>query len=543
MTTDAGTARTIGADVLVAEGLTKVFPGVRALDAANLVLKAGAVHALLGENGAGKSTLIKILTGVYHADGGRLLLNGKEVRFSSPSHSAAAGIGVVHQERNVIGEFSIAENIMLQNPPSKRGVIDREHMRTVARRCLGMLDLDLDVDLPVSGLSVAQMQLIEIAKALSLETRVLLLDEPTASITPAEAENLFSVVRRLAEQGTAVVFVSHKLDEVFRVCDTVTVLRDGRSVLESGELAAYSRSDVVNAMVGRTHEVAALEPRTIDRTAVPALSLDRVTTTAGHRNISFDVYNGEIFGLYGLVGAGRTELAKSLIGLAEVTSGEVRVRGKAAKIADVRDALSTYNIGYVPEDRKSEGIFLEQPVARNVAVTVWDRIRRFGGFVPAKTEKALVDEYVAKLSIRIASPDQLAGLLSGGNQQKVSLAKWLAAQTEILIIDEPTVGIDIRAKAAIHQIIWDLATQGLAVLLISSDLPEMVVLADRIAVMRGFAIQGEITNTHVYDEMSRAVINLIHKESAASAAAAGAAAAGAGAGAAAAGASAGGTAS
>jgi ribose transport system ATP-binding protein len=512
MTTTETTSALIGQEVFLAEKLVKVFPGVRALDEATLRLTAGSVHALLGENGAGKSTLIKILTGVYQADGGRLVLGDEEVRFSSPHQSSSAGIGVVHQERNLIADFSIAENIMLQRPPSHRGVIDREEMRVVARRCLDMLDLDLDVDETVSGLSVAQMQLIEIAKALSMDSRVLLLDEPTASITPSEAENLFAVVRRLAAQGTAIVFVSHKLEEVFRVCDTVTVLRDGRSVLESGRLADYSRSDVINAMVGRTHEVSVLEPREVDRAATPALSLAHVTTALGHENVTFDIYRGEIYGLYGLVGAGRTELAKSLIGLEEITAGEVRVDGQVARIKDVRHALDTYSIGYVPEDRKTEGLFLEQPVSRNVAVTVWDRIRQFGGFVSTRRENALVEEYVGKLSIRVSSPDQYAGLLSGGNQQKVSLAKWLAAETEILIIDEPTVGIDIRAKAAIHQIIWDLAAQGLAVLLISSDLPEMVSLADRIAVMRDFTIQGELANTHAYDDMSRAVINLIHRD-------------------------------
>jgi ribose transport system ATP-binding protein len=512
VTTESAAVQELGPEVFVAENLVKVFPGVRALDEATLRLRAGSVHALLGENGAGKSTVIKILTGVYQADGGRLVLNGDEVRFTSPHQSAAAGIGVVHQERNLISDFSIAENIMLQNPPSKHGVIDRESMRIVARRCLDLLDLDLDVDEPVLGLSVAQMQLIEIAKALSMDSQVLLLDEPTASITPSEADNLFGVVRRLADQGKSIVFVSHKLEEVFRVCDTVTVLRDGRSVLEAGTLSDYSRSDVINAMVGRTHETLALAPREVDRSAVPALSLSHVTTAAGHQDISFDVYRGEIYGLYGLVGAGRTELAKSLIGLEEVTSGEVRVGGEVARIKDVRHALDTYSIGYVPEDRKNEGLFLEQPVARNVAVTVWDRIRRFAGYVPAGRENALVEEYVEKLSIRVSSPEQYAGLLSGGNQQKVSLAKWLAAETEILIIDEPTVGIDIRAKGAIHQIIWDLAAQGLAVLLISSDLPEMVELADRIAVMRDFVVQGEVDNTHGYEEMSRAVINLIHRE-------------------------------
>ncbi len=302
-------------ELLVAEDLVKTFPGVRALDGATLRMRAGSVHALLGENGAGKSTLIKILTGVEKPDSGRLLLDGQLLTVSSPHAASAAGIGVVHQERNVIPAFSVGENIVLQAMPSRAGVVDRARVRAEARRCLDMLDLDLDPDRPVSTLSVAQTQLVEIAKALYLDSRVLLLDEPTASITGDEADKLFEVIRRLVADGRGVLFVSHKLEEVFALCDTVTVLRDGASVLEAAPLADHDRDQIVNLMVGRAQATLQLPKRTVDRAATPALELAGVATASGHRDISLAVRPGEILGLYGLVGAGRTELARALLGL------------------------------------------------------------------------------------------------------------------------------------------------------------------------------------------------------------------------------------
>ncbi|MDX6252633.1 MAG: ribose transport system ATP-binding protein [Kribbellaceae bacterium] len=495
-----------------AEKVDKLFPGVRALDGVTLKLEAGSVHALLGENGAGKSTLIKVITGLYRPDGGRLLLDGKEVQFGSPHESAAAGIGVVHQERNLIPGFTVGENILLQKLPTSRGLVDRAAIRSEAARWLAELDLDIDPDQPVTDLSVAQAQLVEIAKALSIESRVLLLDEPTASITPNEAERLFRVVGKLKDADCAVLFVSHKLEEVFQICDTVTVLRDGASVLESGTLSDLTRDEVVDLMVGRVHEALALPPRTVPTEAAPLLELSGVSTATGHADVDLTVRPGEIVGLYGLVGAGRSELAKALLGLDRITAGEVRVRGQVVRIRNVRDALHNHKIGYVTENRKEEGVFLEQSVSRNIAVTVWDRLRKAFGYVPAKAETAMVAEYVEQLGIRIASPAQLAGTLSGGNQQKVSLAKWLAAKTEILIIDEPTVGIDVRTKDAFHTLIWDLAANGLAILLITSDLPEMITLADRVVVMRDHRVRGEVANDHDYDTMSQRVIRLIHAE-------------------------------
>ncbi|MGW2769421.1 sugar ABC transporter ATP-binding protein [Streptomyces sp. NPDC001275] len=497
--------------LLECDGIVKLFPGVRALDGVALRLTAGSVHALLGENGAGKSTLIKVLTGVHAPDGGRLTWCGKEIQLRSPLEGTRTGIGVVHQERNLIPGFSVAENITLQNPPSRRGLIDREAMTAPAQRCLAELGLDIDPHRPVQELSVAQQQLVEIAKALYTESRVLLLDEPTASLSPQEAERLFDVVRRLTERGTCVVFVSHKLEEVFAICDTVTVLRDGRSVLESAPLAAHTQDDVVTQMVGRAHSVTEMSPRTVDVSAPPALSLVGLSTAAGHRDISLDIRPGEILGLYGLVGAGRSELVKAVLGLDRVTGGKIRVHGKTARIGSPRQALHEHGIGYLTENRKEEGVFLEQSVLRNITVTVWKKLARALGHVSSQQEREVAEDLVKRLGIRISGLQQNAGELSGGNQQKVSLAKWLAADTRLLIVDEPTVGVDVRTKHAFHELIWELARGGLPILLISSDLAEMITLADRVLVMAGHRIRGEVGNDHDYERMSGRIIRIIHE--------------------------------
>ncbi len=355
------------------------------------------------------------------------------------------------------------------------------------------------------------MQLVEIAKALATDSQVLLLDEPTASLTGDEADRLYAVVRRLRDQGRVVVLVSHKLEEVFAVADTVTVLRDGRSVAESRPMADLTRGEVVDLMVGRAHADLELDARTVDREGVPALQLEAISTSVGHRDVSLEVHRGEIVGLYGLVGAGRSELVRALLGLDAVTDGTVRVDGKAVSISSVGDALRRHRIGYVTENRKEEGVFLDQTVSRNVSVTVWDRLARWG-LVRDRVEDDLLSTYRERLGMRLSGPRQLAGQLSGGNQQKVSLAKWLAADCSILVIDEPTVGIDVRTKAAFHELIAELAERGLAILLISSDLPEMVTLADRILVMREHRLVGGVDNTHHYATMSQQVIRLVHGE-------------------------------
>lgn len=495
-------------EVLTVSNVSKGFPGVLALQGVNLTMKAGEVQALLGENGAGKSTLIKILTGVYQADEGVVLVGGESVAFFSPLEAAKAGIGVVHQERNLIPYFTVAENIVLQDQPRWFGIIDDKRRRAMAQAALDSLGLTISPTELVQNLSVAQMQLVEIAKALVTETRVLLLDEPTASISGAEAQKLFEVIRRLKEQGTAVLFVSHKLEEVFEVCDTVTVLRDGESVIESQPLSNFTQSDIVTGMVGRELAERTRRFRNVERTA-PLFELRKIATSLGHEDISLKLYPGEVLGFYGLVGAGRSELMRSVLGLHPITAGEILLRGEQIKIRDVRDALHKYRIGYVTENRKEEGLFLGFSINRNIAVTIWRRIQGLLGRIENRTESELSNQYVDELGIRVASVMQLAGTLSGGNQQKVSLAKWLAAKTEIIIIDEPTVGIDVRTKASFHELIMTLADEGMSVLLISSDLPEMVAIADRVMIVRDYRIVGELDNSKEYVEMSTGVMEAI----------------------------------
>ena len=498
--------------LLEVAGASKSFPGVRALDGVDLALEPGSIHAPLGEHGAGKSTLIKILTGVHRPDEGRVTLGGEPLDLASPREAIARGIGAVHQERNLIPRFGVAENILLERPPARRGLIDRAAMDAEARRLMEPLGLDLDPRAPVRTLSVAQMQLIEIAKALSLDARVLVLDEPTASITPHETRTLFRLLRGLRDEGAAILFVSHKLEEVFELCDTVTVLRDGRLACASRPIGTLDRAAVVRLMIGRDERAVAAEPRR--PTGTPALELRGVATDLGHRDVSLSVRPGEILGLYGLVGAGRTELARAVVGAAAVTQGEVRVDGEPVRIANVSEALARHRIGYVSEDRKGEGLVLMHSVRRNAAITVWRRLARALGWLPNAAEREAVAPFVERLQVRTPSLEQPVGLLSGGNQQKVSVAKWLAADVRVLIVDEPTVGIDIQTKAYLHELIHELAAAGKAVLLISSDMPEMVALADRIVVMGGFRVLGELENDRDTAAMGEAILSLIHGEAA-----------------------------
>jgi ribose transport system ATP-binding protein len=499
----------------------KAFPGVQALDAAHLRLEPGTIHALLGENGAGKSTLIKIITGVYSPDEGTLAIGGETVTLSSPHDASRRGIAVVYQERNLVPEFSVEENITLNDPPRRLGVIDRAARRAQATRALDILGIQLDLDTQVKLLSPAQMQLVEIAKALVIDTRVLLLDEPTASLTSTESERLFAVVRRLRDAGTAVLFVSHKLEEVYELCDTVTVLRDGKVVLDGAPLSTVTQVEIVNLMVGRQFAAREAKVRAVDRTGTPAFELRAVATELGHADASFVVHQGEILGLYGLVGAGRSELLRSVIGLHRVTGGEVLVKGKAVRIRDMRSALRDFGIGYVTENRKEEGLFLDFAVKRNVAVTIWHELASRFGLLSPGAEDPITSSYVERLDIKISDLGQLAGTLSGGNQQKVSVSKWLAANTSILIIDEPTVGVDVRTKAAFHDLITELADKGLTIVLISSDLAEMVSLADRVCVMRAYRVIAEMDDTKRYDQMSVRIMAAIHGAAEAAAEAAG----------------------
>jgi ribose transport system ATP-binding protein len=494
---------------LLIEKVSKEFPGVLALNQVNLTLTGGTVHALLGENGAGKSTLIKIITGVYLADSGSMKVNGQEKSFNNPIESTEAGIAVVHQERNLIPEFSVEENITLHNPPLKFGVIDRAERTRLAKQALQTLGFEIDLNQRIKNLSVAQMQLVEIAKALVTNAKIILLDEPTASITGSETEKLFDVVRKLKDQGTAVLFVSHKLEEVYEICDTVTVLRDGVSVLESKSLSEYKQGEIVDLMVGRHLAERKNVTRKIDRSKKPVIELKNLSTALGHRNINLSLYPGEVLGMYGLVGAGRSELARSILGLHAITGGQILLNGNEVKIKNFRDALHKFRIGYVTENRKEEGLFLDFPVRKNISVTILSKILQKLSIINPKKEDDVATKYVDRLGIKVVDNNQLALTLSGGNQQKVSVSKWLAAETKILIIDEPTVGVDVRTKAAFHDLITQLADEGLSIILISSDLAEMVAVADRILVMRRYELVGDIDNSKDYQSMSRSIMTSI----------------------------------
>lgn len=494
---------------LLINKVSKEFPGVLALNEVNLTLTGGTVHALLGENGAGKSTLIKIITGVYVADSGSMKVNGEEKSFNNPIESTEAGIAVVHQERNLIPEFSVEENITLHNPPLKFGIIDRAERTRLAKQALQTLGFEIDLNERVKNLSVAQMQLVEIAKALVTNAKIILLDEPTASITGSETKKLFDVVRKLKEQGTAVLFVSHKLEEVYEICDTVTVLRDGVSVLESKSLSDYKQGEIVDLMVGRHLAERKNVIRKIDRSKKPVIELKNLSTALGHRNINLSLYPGEVLGMYGLVGAGRSELARSILGLHAVTKGQILLNGDEVKIKNFRDALHKFRIGYVTENRKEEGLFLDFPVRKNISVTILSKILQKLSVINPKKEDEVATKYVDRLGIKVVDNNQLALTLSGGNQQKVSVSKWLAAETKILVIDEPTVGVDVRTKASFHELITQLADEGLSIILISSDLAEMVAVADRILVMRRYELVGDLDNSKDYQSMSRSIMNSI----------------------------------
>ncbi|MFN4172038.1 MAG: sugar ABC transporter ATP-binding protein [Pseudorhodobacter sp.] len=496
--------------IFEAQGVQKAFPGVLALKGVNISLLPGSIHALLGENGAGKSTLIKVITGVHQPTSGSMRLDGLETTFASPRDAIARGIGVVHQERNLFPRFSVAENIHLEKlAMSYLKPVDYAALNREAQPWLDALDLDIDPATPVSELSVARMQLVEIAKALSLQSRVLLLDEPTASLTSSETDRLFTILRRLRDDGTSLVFVSHKLEEVQEICDRVTVLRDGANACESRSMEGVDRKQLVQMMIGRSEGAGAWRHR--DRSGAPeVLGLSDVSTAIGHRDVTLSVRKGEILGLYGLIGAGRTELAKSIMGQFAVTGGEVRVNGAPVRIGSVDEAIHRHGLGYISEDRKSEGLILQHSVLANAGVPIWRKLARAFGTLTDGRVRDVVTPYLQKLEVKTPSLAQTVGNLSGGNQQKISVAKWLAANVGFLIVDEPSVGIDIKTKAYLHDLLRELADSGTAILLISSEMPEMIALADRIMVMDGYRIRGEVANTGVYTDISHSIMDLIH---------------------------------
>jgi rhamnose transport system ATP-binding protein len=474
--------------VLEVAGLEKTFPGVRALAGVRFDVRAGEVHALLGENGAGKSTLIKIVSGVYRPDAGEIRIDGREVRFAGPQEAQAAGIATVYQELLLFPELTVAENVFLGHAPRTRwGGIDWRAMRAKAAEILASLEIhELDVAAPVSALSVANRQRVEIAKALSLNARVLILDEPTAALPEADALRLFAIVRNLRARGVGVVYISHRMAEIFALADRVTVLRDGAHVATK-PVAATSEPELIALMVGRT--IDQLFPKVAARVGEPVLEVRDLVSPPVVRGVSLSVRAGEIVGLAGLIGSGRSELAQAVFGILPIASGEIRLRGRPVRIASPGDA-KRHGVAYVPEDRATQGVIRPMSLRHNVSLAVLRRVAR-RWFVDRGAEEELAADAIARFAIRARGPEQIVGKLSGGNQQKVVLGKWLATRPKLLIMDEPTRGIDVGAKAEIHRLMGELAAQGLAVLMISSELPEVLGMSDRILVMREGRIAAE----------------------------------------------------
>ena len=476
------------APLLVMRGVEKSFPGVKALRGVSLTLRAGEVLAVLGENGAGKSTLMKVLGGAHAADLGTMEIDGQKVEFQSPREASAAGIAVIYQEFNLVPALTASENIFLgQEITSRGGLIDVAGERRRARTLFQRLGMDINLDTPCRQLTTSQQQLVEIAMALACDARILVMDEPTAALTTREVENLFKIIGELKQQGLGIIYISHRLDEIFSIADRVTFLRDGENVGESA-VAGLTRKAMIENMVGRAlkdefpqRQIAIGEPR------LQVTNLSNGTTVKG---ISLAIKRGEIVALTGLVGAGRTEAVRLIFGADKRVAGEIRLDGKTLKIRAPSDAIEA-GIGLLTEDRKLQGLVLGHSAIDNFGLPNLNRFSR-AGVLLKRQERGEFQQYTRALKIKVANPEQRVGNLSGGNQQKVVLAKWLARHCEVLIFDEPTRGIDVGAKFEIYTLMNELVAQGKSILMISSELSEVLGMADRIIVMHAGRVTGEI---------------------------------------------------
>jgi ABC-type sugar transport system ATPase subunit len=469
-------------------GITKRFPGVLALDDVSFGVERASCHALIGENGAGKSTLGKILAGIHNADAGEIRLEGNVIHPNDPLTARRLGIAMVHQELAFCPNLTVAENLCLGNLPQRAGWVDRKRLREQARVMLREIEADIDVDLPISRLSTGQEQIVQVAGALGTEARVIVMDEPTSSLSVAESEHLFTLLAHLKERGLTVIYVSHRMEEIFRLCDTVTVLRDGRHVATE-KVADTNAHRVIQQMVGR--EVKPHSPQHLTRDlGDELLRVENLSSPGKFRNVSFRLCAGEVLGLAGLVGAGRSEMAQAIFGLDPDATGEVWVRGRPLPLGSVEAALRA-GLGLLPEDRKRLGLILSMNCRENASLAALPNLTR-GGFVQRSRERNLVRGYMDRLRVRTPSLEAPIAGLSGGNQQKVALAKWLARQCDILMMDEPTRGVDVGAKAEIHELLDELACQGLGLLVISSELPEVMNVSRRILVLREGQVMGEL---------------------------------------------------
>ncbi|MDC7239163.1 MAG: sugar ABC transporter ATP-binding protein [Spirochaetales bacterium] len=480
--------------LLEMESIKKHFPGVLALNNVSLEVRSGEVHALLGENGAGKSTLIKILGGIYSLDEGKIFIEGSEAHIRNVHDSQLLGVSVIHQELVLVPKMTVAENIFLGREPVKNGVVDRKTLNDNTRGLLQNFDLDIDPDQLVEELTIAEQQMVEITKALSFNSRILVMDEPTSSLSDKEVDFLFSIIRRLKEQGVGIIYISHRMSELQQISDRVTVMRDGEYI-GTVNTAETDNDQLIAMMVGR--QLTNYYTRTYNELNEKVLEVKDLGDGRFLNNISFDLYKGEILGFAGLVGAGRSEVMKCLFGLDPIETGKIRVNGRDAAIANPSDAMDL-GFALVPESRKEEALFLVQNVKFNTSIKVLKEFIR-GIFVNEGKEEQIAEEYINKMSIKTPSTMQTVGNLSGGNQQKVVIGRWLATRPKILILDEPTRGVDVGAKAEIYAIMNDLVKQGLSIIMISSELPEVINMSDRVMVMAG----GTITGCLNRDEMDQ----------------------------------------
>ena len=475
--------------------IAKQFGGVQALRGVDLKLLPGEVHALVGENGAGKSTLVKILAGIHRPDAGVMKVGGEVVELRSPIQAQALGIAVVQQEPMMFPDLDVAENVFMGRHPRDRfGRVEWKRMYQEVDQLLASLDVSLSSHTPVQGLSVAEQQLVEIAKALSLQARVLVLDEPTAALSSHEVDELFAIVKQLRERRVAILFVSHRLEEVFTLADRLTVFRDGTHII-TAPVSEMTTEAIIKYMVGR--ELSNLYPKSEAKIGEVVLEVRHLTRPGVFADVSFQLRRGEILGFAGLVGAGRTEVARVLFGIDQAESGETWLKGKQVRIRSPQQAME-YGIAYVPEDRHQQGLVMNFSIASNITLAILQLVSRLGLLDPRREQK-IASEYSSRLRVRSSGVGQVVSALSGGNQQKVVLGKWLATNPSVLILDEPTRGIDVGAKAEVHRIISELAASGLAIILISSELPEVLAMADRVLVLH----EGRITGTFPRSEATQ----------------------------------------
>jgi inositol transport system ATP-binding protein len=494
----------------------KRFPGVQALDNVGLELLPGEIHALLGENGAGKSTLIKILSGAEQPDSGTIEFGGESVTMTSPHDAQRRGIVTIYQEFTLAPNMTIAENVFIGREPGPGVFVNWREMAAETRAITARLGLQLRPFSIVRDLNVAEQQMVEIARALSMKSRLIVMDEPTSALSSSEVEKLFRIIRDLKAQGLSILFVTHRLEEIMQICDRYTVLRDGR-LIGSGFVADTTINGIIRLMVGR--QVAALfAHREAESAGEVALKVEGLTRRGNAQDqnatvladVGFEVRRGEILGIAGLVGAGRTEMARALFGADRFDSGRIIIDGREVHIRSPRDAIR-YGIGLVPEDRKQQALFLALAVRTNLTMAAHKRIKLWGIFIDEAAEREMVEEYRKKLNIRMASPEQLIASLSGGNQQKVTLARWLALRPKVLIVDEPTRGIDIGAKVEVHHLLFEMARSGIAVITISSELPEVLAISDRIVTMREGRVTGEIKREDANEEILISMMTLSGK--------------------------------